>query len=103
MRIDISRAEGRLGLVGLVVFGLAHVLAPRLLLRVARGVYGRTLDIEFVARRGAPWRVRLVGLGSLVAAACGWRLLDRIEDLSIGTTSGEGPTPAPAHRSADDH
>lgn len=77
MRIDASRTDGRLGLLGLAAFGLAHLLAPRALLRTARTAYALALDVEFVPRKGAPRRVRLVGFLSLVVSAVGWAVLDR--------------------------
>jgi hypothetical protein len=91
MQVDLSRTEGRLGLLGVGAFGLVHVLVPRFLLRAARSAYGLALDVEFTPRENAPRRVRWVGYLSLLLTAIGWRALerageDRIE-LSIGTRS----------------
>jgi hypothetical protein len=92
MQVDLSRTEGRLGLLGLGAFGIAHVLVPRFLLRTARGAYGLALDVEFTPRENAPRRVRWVGYLSLLLMAVGWQALDRTgEDpigLSVGTRSG---------------
>jgi len=102
MRIELSRTEGRLALLGLAAFGLVHVLVPRLLLRAAHAAYGLALDVEFTPRESASRRVRLVGLGSLVAWAIGRRVLGRT-DGSIGGQVGPAPAPrSHAHRSTDD-
>jgi hypothetical protein len=75
MRIDVSRIERRLALLGLGAFGIVHVLVPEFLLRSARSAYGLALDVEFTPRENAARRVRLVGLLSLIAAA-GWSAFD---------------------------
>ena len=105
MRIDLSRTEGRCGLVGLAAFGLVHVLVPRLLLRGARTAYGLALDVDFAPRGGAPRRVRSVGFSSLVTAAAGWVLLDRLDEtrLEFSTSGSESESPSFDRRPIDDH
>jgi hypothetical protein len=105
MQIDLSRTEGRLGLLGLGVFGVAHVLVPRLLLRIAQSAYGLALDVELSPRENAPRRVRWVGYLSLLLMAAGWRALEQVgEDpieLSVGgrseTASREHPAESHSH------
>jgi hypothetical protein len=75
MRIDLSPLERRLGLVGIGLFGLAHVLIPNLLLRVARTGYGLVLDVEFTPRENAADHVQAIGYLSVLAAVFGWRSL----------------------------
>ena len=91
MQVDFSRTEGRLGLLGFGAFGIAHVLVPRFLLRLAQGAYGLALDIEFTPRENAPRRVRSVGYLSLLLTAIGLQALERVGEtrieLSIGTRS----------------
>jgi uncharacterized protein YjeT (DUF2065 family) len=53
----------------LVLAGLVHVLAPRLLLGTARVGYDLVLDVEFEASGRSPRRVRVVGLGLVAAGA----------------------------------
>jgi hypothetical protein len=48
--------------------GIVHLLAPEWLLRTARVAYDRTLAVDFEPRANATRRVRLVGVGFLVAA-----------------------------------
>ncbi len=57
--------------------GLAHLLVPGLLLRLAGYAYSRALRVEFEPQPGAKRRVRLVGLGFLAVAAIARRLRDR--------------------------
>ena len=100
MRIDLSRTEGRLTLLGLTAFGAVHVLVPDLLLRSARSAYGFALDVEFTPRERAPRRVRAVGILSLIATAIGWTALDRSNESRL---EFERPSPTSRDRSADDH
>lgn len=51
----------------LVVVGLAHLLAPGLLLWTASLGYRWVLAVEFDPRQGATRRVRLAGLGMVAA------------------------------------
>jgi hypothetical protein len=78
MELDgvLSVAERRLGGRLLLVTGLAHLLAPNLLLDCARAAYGWTLDVAFLPRDGATRRVRLLGL---VLATAGLLLRGRRE------------------------
>lgn len=102
MRIDISRTEARLALAGLAAFGFLHVLVPRPLLRAARRAYGLALAVEFTPREGAPLRVRLVGLCSLVASAIGWVLLDSVGDPPIAFSTSGSMSPSHDRRPIDD-
>ncbi|MWG34784.1 hypothetical protein [Halomarina oriensis] len=77
MRLYLSAGERRLVRVTLAVFGLAHLLAPGLLIRGARFAYDHGLDVRFVAHEGTTRRVRLVGL-CLVVAAATWHRLARL-------------------------
>ena len=61
----MSLGRTRLAGVGLVAAGLLHLLAPRLLLWLARHGYRLTLRVHLAPGEGAPRRVRLVGLGML--------------------------------------
>jgi hypothetical protein len=47
---------------GLILLGLAHLMAPGPLLAAARTGYDRLLNVEFVTDPTAVRRVRLVGL-----------------------------------------
>jgi hypothetical protein len=47
---------------GLILLGLAHLMAPGPLLAAARTGYDRLLNVEFVTDPAAVRRVRLVGL-----------------------------------------
>jgi hypothetical protein len=47
---------------GLILLGLAHLMAPGPLLAAARTGYDRLLNVEFVTDSAAVRRVRLVGL-----------------------------------------
>lgn len=60
-----SRPAGLL----LVLVGLAHVLAPRLLLKSGEVGYDRALAVEFDPTDAAPRRVRLAGIGMILAGA----------------------------------
>ncbi|MEF8851369.1 MAG: hypothetical protein V5A44_01870 [Haloarculaceae archaeon] len=55
--------------VGLVLAGLAHLLAPGVLLWTARVAYDRVLDVRFEPRDSAPNRVRLVGAAMVATGA----------------------------------
>jgi hypothetical protein len=74
VRIDVPP---RLLWVGATVAGVVHLLAPGLLLRSGAVAYRWFLRVEFDPIPGAKQRVRLVGVGFLVAAAALRRLLDR--------------------------
>lgn len=89
MRIDLSRSEKRLGVLGVGAFGLSHVVAPQFLLRTARVVYGFALDVEFRPRGDAARRVRLIGFVAIVGAVLGWR---RLEDTPV-TREPPGSSP----------
>ncbi|MFC5971351.1 hypothetical protein ACFPYI_08430 [Halomarina salina] len=77
MRLELSAREKRFLRAALAVLGVAHLLVPGLLLRVARAAYDRGLDVRFVARGAASRRVRLVGF-VMVAVAAVWRRLARV-------------------------
>jgi hypothetical protein len=77
MRLDLTSGERRLLAAALGAFGLAHVLAPRLLVRGARVVYDYGLDVRFLAGESTDRRVRLAGL-AMLAAAVVWRRVTRI-------------------------
>lgn len=51
----------------LLVAGLAHLLAPGILLAIASRGYRQFLRVEFEPGLGAPRRVRLVGIGMIAA------------------------------------
>jgi len=73
VRLDVPP---RLLWVGATVVGLVHLAVPGLLLRSAALAYRWVLRVEFDPKPGATRRIRLVGLGFLVAAATLRRLLD---------------------------
>lgn len=58
-------------LVGLllVVTGVAHLLAPTILLQVASRSYRTVLNVEFDPLPGASRRVRAIGVGLVAAGA----------------------------------
>jgi len=60
-----SRPAGLL----LVLAGLAHVLAPRLLLKSGELGYDLALAVEFDPTDAAPRRVRIAGVGMILAGA----------------------------------
>lgn len=60
-RLDGGRAA-RATSVGLAALGVVHLLAPRVLLAVARGLYRAVLDVGFEPTERSPRRVRLVGV-----------------------------------------
>lgn len=59
--LDGTRAV-RVTSVGLAALGFVHLLAPRVLLAVARGLYWLVLDVRFEPTERSPRRVRLVGI-----------------------------------------
>lgn len=59
------------------VVGLAHLLAPGLLVRAAQWGYDTVLDVEFRPGERTRTRVRLLGVLSLLAAAVGYWLSAR--------------------------
>lgn len=74
MDLELPAREKRLAVVGLALSGVVHLLAPGVLLRIARRSYGFWLDVAFEPRSNAARRVRLVGLASLLAAVLARRL-----------------------------
>ena len=56
--------------------GLVHLLLPGVLLRVGGWAYRWALAVEFDPKPGAKRRVRLAGLGFLLAAVVLRRLLE---------------------------
>lgn len=75
--MDLSDTERRLVWLGATLAGLAHLLAPGLLLRTARVAYRYALAVEFDPQPGARRRVRLVGVGFLVLSKFLRRLFGR--------------------------
>lgn len=55
--------------VALSALGVVHLLAPRVLLGVARGLYRLLLDIRFEPTARSPRRVRVVGICMIATAA----------------------------------
>jgi hypothetical protein len=55
--------------LGLIAAGLVHLLAPDRLLRTARWGYDLALDVQFRRGPATTTRVRLVGVGMLLAGA----------------------------------
>jgi hypothetical protein len=66
MRIEVTPTEWRTGGWLLALAGLAHLLAPNLLVDVVRAAYATVLDAAFIPRDGTNTRVRLLG-AALVA------------------------------------
>ena len=54
---------------GLLLSGLAHLLAPTTLLQLAQRGYSLVLNVEFDPLPGASNRVRAIGLGLIAAGA----------------------------------
>jgi hypothetical protein len=67
--MELSSAERRLAGRGALTLGLLHVLLPELLVDVVRFVYDVALDVSFVPRDRTARRVRLLGVGLLLAGA----------------------------------
>ncbi|MFB6280520.1 MAG: hypothetical protein ABEH40_00675 [Haloferacaceae archaeon] len=69
----------RAGAVASAIAGLVHLAVPDRLLALAARGYDRVLAVRFRPRGNAPRRVRLVGVGMVVAALALARLADRLE------------------------
>ena len=65
--MELSPAERRLAGRGALVVGLLHVLLPELLVDVVRFCYDIALDVSFVPRDRTARRVRLLGVGLVLA------------------------------------
>ena len=70
----------RLCAAGSALAGIAHLLVPTLLLDLASAGYDRVLAVDFEPRENATVRVRVLGLGFLVAAAALRWLARAIDD-----------------------
>jgi len=71
------RIPPRLLAIGAALAGVVHLLVPGLLLGVGQWAYGRLLAVEFDPKPGAKRRVRLVGVGFLLASFFLRRLQNR--------------------------
>jgi hypothetical protein len=65
--MELSSAERRLTGWGALAVGLLHVLLPELLVDVVRFLHDVALDVSLVPRDGTARRVRLLGVGLLLA------------------------------------
>jgi hypothetical protein len=70
----------RLSAVSNVLSGVAHLLAPGLLVRAAQTGYDRVLAVDFEPRENTTRRVRLLGVLSLLAGWLLWRAADAIAE-----------------------
>lgn len=75
--MDLTETERRVVWLGTLLAGVAHLVAPGLLLATARRGYRRVLAVRFDPEEGARRRVRGVGLALLALAAALRRLLHR--------------------------
>lgn len=62
-RLPYPRANGVL----LVIAGIVHILAPRLLLKMAEKGYKMALAVDFTPNSRSTRRVRAVGIGMVLA------------------------------------
>jgi hypothetical protein len=74
--VDLTVTERRFLWAGTALAGLLHLLAPGVLLSVARAGYRALLDVEFTPQSAARRRVRVAGVGLLALAAAVRRYLD---------------------------
>lgn len=72
----LSPVERTLLWIASAAAGLVHLLVPGALLRLASWAYRWGLAVEFDPKQGAKRRVRLAGLGFLLAAVVLRRLLE---------------------------
>jgi hypothetical protein len=56
-----------------LVAGIAHLFSPKRLLGAASILYDRILAVDFSPRDDATLRVRLIGVGMVVAGVLAWR------------------------------
>ena len=66
----------RAAAVGAALSAVAHVVAPRTLLRTAAWLYAVALRVEFDPKEGAVRRVRLLSALNLLVAAYLWSTAD---------------------------
>ena len=60
--------------LGLLVVGIAHLVASKRLLGTASVLYGQVLAVDFSPRDDASRRVRLIGVVMVAAGVLAWRL-----------------------------
>jgi hypothetical protein len=76
----LTETESRVVAAGLILFGVAHLVTPGALLAAARRAYDLGLDVEFSSGDGSTGRVRLVGVGMVLAGPLVGLVLPRERD-----------------------